>query len=72
MDKVDPTGTGSFSLNRKAGTSIGNKSFAEGEDTEASANDAHAEGYLTRALGTYSHAEGDRTCAGGSAAHAEG
>lgn len=72
MDKVDPTGTGSFSLNRKAGTSIGNRSFAEGENTEASATGSHAEGYLTQALGTYSHAEGDRTCASGSAAHAEG
>ena len=28
MDKQNPTGTGSFSLNRRDGTTIGNYSFA--------------------------------------------
>lgn len=36
MNSTDPTGTGSFSLNRKADTIIGQYSFAEGFDTIAS------------------------------------
>lgn len=47
MDKLNPTGTGAFSLNRKANTTIGNYSTAEG--------------YNCTASGKYSHAEGDGT-----------
>lgn len=72
MDKENPTGTGSFSLNRKANTTIGNFSFAEGNNTTASGNYSHAEGRNTTASGSYSHAEGSSTFARGVYSHAEG
>ena len=72
MDKENPTGTGSFSLNRKADTTIGNYSVAEGYNTTASGNYAHAEGGYTIASGGVSHAEGDNTTASGDFSHAEG
>lgn len=72
MDKVDPTGTGAFSLNRKADTTIGNYSFAEGNKTTASGFASHAEGANTTASGLASHAEGDETTASGVYSHAEG
>lgn len=72
MDKENPTGTGSFSLNRKADTTIGNYSFAEGYNTTASGMSAHAEGYATTASNHYSHAEGIQTTASGEYSHAEG
>ena len=64
MDKTNPTGTGSFSLNRKADTTVGNCSFAEGTITTASGLASHAEGSITTASGDYSHAEGFVTAAG--------
>ena len=74
MSKNNPTGTGSFSLNRKAGTTVGSYSHAEGHNTEASKDCSHAEGYNTVASGNYSHAEGYYTTAAGSSnvCHAEG
>ena len=72
MDKVNPTGTGSFSLNRKADTTIGECSFAEGHSTIASGIDSHAEGDNTTASGPSSHAEGGSTTASGPSSHAEG
>lgn len=72
MDKVNPTGTGSFSLNRRAGTSIGGWSFAEGSETTASGEISHAEGYDTTASGDYSHSEGTSTTALGDSSHSEG
>lgn len=72
MDKSNPTGTGSFSLNRKANTTIGSYSHAEGYDTTASSYYSHAEGYKTVASGIPSHAEGSETTASGNWAHAEG
>ena len=63
MDKIDPTGIGSFSMNRKAGTVIGENSHAEGERTTASGGRSHAEGSETVASGEYSHAEGLLTIA---------
>ena len=72
MSKSDPAGTGSFSLNRKEGTEIGYKSFAEGHNTTASAQAAHAECSDTTASGNYSHAEGCVTTASGAGSHAEG
>ena len=72
MDKVNPTGTGAFSLNRKPNTTIGNYSFAEGNDTTASGNYSHAEGSNTTASGYYSHAECRNTTASGAYSHAEG
>lgn len=64
--------TGSFSHNRKAGTTIGTYSFAEGFNTTASGGSSHAEGDNTIASGEYSHAEGANTEASAHFAHAEG
>ena len=72
MDKANPTGTGSFSLNRKSGTIVGDNSFAEGNNTAASGLDSHAEGDTTTASGYASHAEGFVTAAPGEVSHAEG
>lgn len=72
LDKKNPSGTGSFSLNRKADTVIGNYSFAEGCDTEASNHYSHAEGHNSIASGQRSHAEGFHTTASGTSSHAEG
>ena len=72
MTQVNPTGTGSFSLNRRPRTTVGHCSFAEGGYTEASGYYSHAEGSSTEASGYYSHAEGSSTVASGSASHAEG
>ena len=72
MDKVNPTGSGSFSLNRKSGTTVGNYSFAEGYDCTASGINSHAEGYQTVATRAEAHAEGNNTIASGDCSHAEG
>lgn len=72
MDKTNPTGTGSFSMNRKAGTVIGVYSHAEGDNTTASGGNSHAEGSSTTASGLNSHAEGANTTASGYISHAEG
>lgn len=72
MDKENPTGTGSFSLNRKAGSTKGQYSFAEGYNTTASGKNSHAEGEITTASYNSSHAEGYNTTASGYASHAEG
>lgn len=64
--------TGSFSHNRKAGTTIGTNSFAEGFNTTASGSTSHAEGNNTTAGGSNSHTEGDTTTASGMTSHAEG
>ena len=72
MSKNNPTGTGSFSLNRKAGTTVGSYSHAEGYNTVASGDYSHAEGYNTNTTGYYSHAEGCSSIAKGNYSHAEG
>lgn len=86
MDKSNPVGIGSFSMNRKADTTIGPyshaegyyntasgwNSHAEGEYNVASETDSHAEGLSTTASGTASHAEGSGTTASGAHSHAEG
>lgn len=73
MDKTNPVGEGSFSLNRKGGSTIGEFSSAEGYETTASAKASHAEGYKTTASGYYgSHAEGNGTTASSNESHAEG
>lgn len=63
MDKTNPTGTGSFSLNRANGTTIGNYSFAEGHITTSSGYASHSEGDTSIASGDASHAEGEGTIA---------
>lgn len=72
MNKNNPTGTGSFSLNRKADTDIGNYSHAEGYNNTASGNYSHAEGSSNISSGEYSHTEGRNTKASSKRAHAEG
>ena len=86
MDKVNPTGTGYFSFNRKTDhtpgdysiaignqtTASGDYSFAEGNQTIASGLSSHAEGNSTTASGPDSHAEGSSTTASGNYSHAEG
>lgn len=88
MDKDNPTGTGSFSLNRSTSDAygIGSYSFAEGHNCAASETASHAEGFATvstgrashsegigaRATGSGSHAEGNTTLAGGNNSHTEG
>ena len=72
MDKVNPTGHGSFSLNRKIDTIVGDYSFTEGDSTTASGRSSHAEGDSTTASGDNSHAEGSRTKASSAHQHVEG
>lgn len=72
MDTTNPTGTGSFSLNRKSNTTIGTNSVAIGDFVTASGSYSFAEGQLTVASGLCSHAEGDNSHASGGGSHAEG
>jgi len=73
MDKNDPSGTGSFSMNRRSGSTIGTNSFAEGSECTASGNfGSHAEGYFTTASGAASHAEGWQAVASAVNSHVEG
>lgn len=72
MTKLNPTGSGSFSLNRKSGTTIGGNSVAIGYNSIATGTHSVAIGSYTQAIGNYSHAEGCSTIAFGSGSHAEG
>ena len=72
MNKENPTGTGAFSMNRKADTTVGENSTTEGSNCEASAICSHAEGKRTTASGSHSHAEGNATTASGNYSHSEG
>lgn len=85
MTKADPVGTGSFSMNRKGSTTVGQYSSTLGYNTTASGDYSHAEGNYTIASGSSSHAEGGasytlsgstvttvNTTASGSNSHAEG
>ena len=69
---TDPVFTGTFSQNRKADSTIGDYSHAEGQDTIASGSASHAEGGNTTASGEASHAEGNSTTASEYSSHAEG
>lgn len=62
----------SINLGRKSGTTVGNYSTAEGNNTTASYYCSHAEGRDTVASNTISHAEGDSTQSTGHASHSEG
>ena len=72
MDKNNPTGTGSLSINRDESEGIGENSIALGIECVAKANYSYAEGYKTRAYGSESHAEGHRSKSSGYCSHAEG
>lgn len=58
MDKNNPQGTGSFSMNRRPSTIIGNYSHAEGQNAMASGSHSHAEGQSTEASGECQHVQG--------------
>lgn len=72
ISKENPVFTGSISLGRKEGSTIGGYSVAIGYDTEASGYTSHAEGQFTTASNSFSHAEGNHTKANGESSHAEG
>lgn len=85
-NKASPVITGSVSMGRKSGTTVGtnsvaignnvtaagNNSQAFGDTTEANNTNASAEGYKSVAGANHAHAEGNATSATGLAAHAEG
>ena len=58
MDKASAIGTGSFSINRKDGSSVGTKSATLGTNNVASGAYSFASGSFRTASGTASHAEG--------------
>jgi len=72
LDSANPTGTGSLSLNRASGSTVGTNSVAVGISTTASGSGSFAEGNSTVASGIRAHAEGEVTTASGYTAHAEG
>ena len=73
-NKADKSKYGDSTINigRKAETTVGKYSTAEGNNTTASGWTSHAEGDGTTASGDYSHAEGKLTTASGYASHTEG
>ena len=71
-NKNNPVFTGSISLGRTEGTTVGENSFAIGDAVNASGDFSHAEGWSSKALGVCSHAEGSSTTASGDFSHAEG
>lgn len=74
MSNVNPVGTGSFGLNRKANSVVGNYSFVEGYNCYATKDYAHAEGFESCAVSyaDYAHAEGFKCKVQQAYAHAEG
>lgn len=73
-EKADKSKYGDTTINvgRKADTTVGTCSTAEGLNTTASGNDSHAEGTYTTASADSSHAEGCNTTASGASSHAGG
>lgn len=65
MDKANPTGTGSLSLNRKAGSTIGSNSVAMGTNTRATGTNTTALGNDTLAYGENSVAMGSGSTVNG-------
>ena len=65
-------GDKTIDVGRKADTTVGDYSTAEGRSTTASGYSSHAEGVATTASGDYSHAEGESTTASANHSHAEG
>lgn len=58
MSKVNPVGTGSFSMNRKAETIVGSNSATVGFDNTAQGDNSFAEGDHTKALSESQHVQG--------------
>ena len=65
-------GDTTINVGRKADTTVGRYSTAEGYNATASGVGSHAEGYNATAGGSTSHAEGGNTTAFGDYSHAEG
>lgn len=79
-------GDSTINVGRKAGTTVGrystaegynttasgSRSHAEGANTTANYDNSHAEGFNTSASAVCSHAEGTSTTASGNSSHAEG
>ena len=65
-------GDTTIDVGRKADTTVGRFSTAEGYNATASGTGSHAEGYNATASGTGSHVEGGITTAFGDYSHAEG
>ena len=72
MDKENAVGTGSFSLNRKANSEVGDYSVTLNSNNTASNNNTFAHGLMTVANGLGSHSEGCSSTASGQYSHAEG
>lgn len=72
MDNANPTGTGSFSMNRLANSIIGRYSCTEGQDNVASGLAAHAGGSNTTAYGDNSFAIGTNNIINGKGSFAHG
>ena len=72
MSATNPVASGSFSMGRASGSTVGRYSHAEGFNATASGYCSHAEGSSTTASGYCSHAEGNSTTASGYYAHSEG
>lgn len=65
-------GDTTINVGRLSGSTVGERSAAEGSGTTASGNYSHSEGAGTVAKGQSSHAEGCATYANGDYSHAEG
>lgn len=72
MDKDNPTGTGSLSINRLTSSTIGENSVAIGNDNTASGDYSVALGSGTKASSARDFAVGDNTTASGGQSFAEG
>lgn len=72
MNKTNPEGTGTLSVNRKSGTTTGKKSAAIGNSTTASGANSFAAGNSTTASGNSATAFGTITTASGANAIAGG
>ena len=72
LDSANPTGTGSLSLNKKSGSTLGTNSVALGTSCEASGTRSMACGYNTTASGDASFADGNLTQASGQRSRASG
>lgn len=71
-DKSNTVLSNTLSMGRKANTTVGTKSFAFGDNVEASGAFSYAEGKQTKATASCSHAEGNYTTASGIQSHAGG
>ena len=72
LDSANPTGTGSLSLNKASGSTLGTNAVALGTDNTASGNHSFAEGYHNVASNAMAHVEGRECTTSGAYSHGEG